>query len=85
MLNFGEKAVFNKVILYWEDAFGKAYEIQVSDNKKIWENVYSTGNRGDETDEIKFDTITARYVRMYGTRQATRYGYHSLWKFSVEN
>ena len=71
----------NKVILKWEAAAGKSYQIQVSDDNNNWTNIYSTttGNGGDETLNI---TGTGRYIRMYGTARTTTYGY-SLFEFQV--
>jgi poly(3-hydroxybutyrate) depolymerase len=70
------------VILYWENAYGRDYEIQVSIDSIDWTTV-STINDGDGgTDEISFSQVQARYVRMYGTQRGTSWGY-SLWELEV--
>ncbi|MEU5879536.1 discoidin domain-containing protein [Spirillospora sp. NPDC047279] len=70
-----------QVTLAWEAAYGRSFQIQVSDNASAWTNVHSTttGTGGTQTLSV---TGTGRYVRMYGTARATAYGY-SLWSFSV--
>lgn len=77
------KAVYdiNKVVLKWETAAAKAYQIQVSYDNVNWTTIYTTtaGAGGTETLNI---TGTGRYIRMYGTVRTTSYGY-SLYEFEV--
>ena len=69
------------MVLNWEAAYGKAYQIQTSNDATNWTTIYSTtsGTGGVETLNI---SGSGRYVRMYGTQRATQYGY-SLWEFQV--
>ena len=71
----------NKVVLKWETAAGKAFQIQVSADNLNWTSIYTTttGAGGVETLNI---TGTGRYIRMYGTQRTTTYGY-SLYEFEV--
>ncbi|GAA0398338.1 hypothetical protein GCM10009530_57520 [Microbispora corallina] len=70
-----------KVVLTWETAYGKAFQIQVSADGSSWSPVYSTtsGTGGTQTLTV---SGTGRYVRVYGTARGTGYGY-SLWEFAV--
>ena len=81
MVDLGSTYRFSQVVLVWEAAYGKAYEIQVSSNKTTWTPIYSTTTGDGGTDTIDF-TATARYVRMYGTQRNTAYGY-SVYDFRV--
>ncbi|KUP24937.1 polysaccharide lyase family 8 super-sandwich domain-containing protein [Paenibacillus sp. DMB5] len=81
-VDLGSSQSIAKVMLHWESAYGKEYEIRVSDNTQDWKTVYSTATGDGETDEISFDPVNARYVQMYGLKRATTYGY-SLWEFKV--
>ncbi len=65
----------------WEAAYAKSYKVQVSDNDSTWTTVYSTtaGTGGDKTFAV---SRTARYIRMYGTKRATQFGY-SIFEFDV--
>jgi hypothetical protein len=80
-VDLGASASVSKVVLYWEAAYGKAFQIQTSPDGTNWTTIYSTtaGTGGTQTLNI---TGTGRYVRMYGTQRATGYGY-SLWEFQV--
>jgi beta-glucanase (GH16 family) len=80
-VDLGASATIQQVVLQWETAYGKSYQIQTSDNGSSWTTIYSTttGPGGTETLNI---SGSGRYVRMYGTVRATQYGY-SLWEFQV--
>jgi riboflavin synthase alpha subunit len=80
-VDLGATASVNRVVLNWEPAYAKSFQIQVSANGTSWTNVYSTttGTGGVQTLTV---TGSGRYVRMNGTARATAYGY-SLWEFQV--
>jgi acyl-homoserine lactone acylase PvdQ len=80
--DLGSVRQVGRVILNWEAAYGKAYNIEVSDDGKTWRTVYSTttGQGGQEVDT--FPATQARYVRMQGVQRATGWGY-SLYQFQV--
>lgn len=80
-VDLGSVQSFDHVQLAWENAYAKAYTIQVSDNGSSWTTLYgtTTGNGG-------FDSLglsgSGRYVRVNGTTRATGFGY-SLWELGV--
>ncbi len=80
-VDLGATDTIDTVILSWETASGKAFEIQTSDDASTWTDIYSTttGPGGVQTLSV---SGTGRYVRMYGTVRNTGYGY-SLWEFQV--
>ena len=80
-VDLGATASITQVVLNWEAAYGKAFQIQVSDNASTWTTIFTTttGTGGVQTLNI---TGSGRYVRMNGTARATQYGY-SLWEFQV--
>ena len=81
-IDLGALQTFSQVNLIWESAAGRAYKIQVSDDKTNWRDVYATDAGDGGTDEINFPATTARYVRMLGLKRATNFGY-SLYEFGV--
>src|SRR5579859_7695018 len=80
-VDLGSTQSICQVVIQWETASGKAYQIQVSNDAANWTTIYSTttGPGGTETLNI---TGTGRYIRMYGTARNTGYGY-SIWEFQV--
>ncbi|HVV23342.1 MAG TPA: discoidin domain-containing protein, partial [Pseudonocardiaceae bacterium] len=80
-VDLGSTQSICEVVLQWEAASGKAYQIQTSADGSNWTSVYSTttGAGGTETLNV---SGSGRYIRMYGTARNTAYGY-SLWEFQV--
>ena len=71
------------MILNWEWAYSKRYDIQVSDDNINWRTVYSEKSGNGQIDEIHFDMVNARYVRMYGIERVQNSLGHSLYEFEV--
>ena len=80
-VDLGRTATISRVVLRWEAAYAKAYDVQVSSDAKTWRTVSSTraGTGGVVTTAV---SGSGRYVRMLGVQRGTRYGY-SLWEFQV--
>src|SRR6185437_8576727 len=76
-VDLGATATLSRVVLQWEAAYARAYQIQTSDDDATWRTIYSTASGTGGTQDLTV-TGTGRYVRMYGTARATGYGY-SLW------
>lgn len=68
--------------LNWEDAYGKSFKIQVSDDAKNWKDVSSIDHGKVGIMDVFFDDVKTRYVRMQGVKRGTDWGY-SLWDFKV--
>ncbi len=81
-VDLGSSKSISRVVLNWEYAYGLAYIIQVSDDGSTWTDVVTVTDGDGGLDELTFDTVTARYVRMQGVTRGTIYGY-SLWDFEV--
>lgn len=80
-VDLGESRNLSRVVLTWEGAFGKNYEIQVSDDGTNWRTAKSVTGSDGGTDEIAISG-SGRYVRMNGLLRSSGYGY-SLWEFQV--
>lgn len=80
-VDLGASQAISKVVLKWEAAFGKGYQIQVSEDKLNWTTISTVTNGDGDVDEVAA-AGTGRYVRINGTARGTGYGY-SLWNFEV--
>ncbi len=65
------------MVLLWETAYGKAYQIQVSNDATNWTTIYSTTTGDGGTDDLSVSG-SGRYVRMYGSVRGTQWGYSSV-------
>ena len=83
-LDLGEVYRLNKVVLIWERAFGKSYDIEISLNGTGWSRVAGESNNASEgRKEYTFPATDARYVRMFGRTRDLEYGGFSLYEFEV--
>ncbi|MGW4695051.1 discoidin domain-containing protein [Kitasatospora cineracea] len=80
-VDLGAAATLSQVVLRWETAAAKSYQIQTSNDGANWTSVYSTSTGAGGTETLNVSG-SGRYVRMYGTARTTQYGY-SLWEFQV--
>jgi beta-glucanase (GH16 family) len=80
-VDLGATRQLSHVVLNWEAAYGKAYQIQTSTDGTNWTTVYSTTTGSGGVQDLPVSG-SGRYVRMYGTQRGTPYGY-SLWEFQV--
>ncbi|MFT7559089.1 MAG: beta-glucanase (GH16 family)/PKD repeat protein [Flavobacteriales bacterium] len=80
-IDLGDNSGFNRVVLNWEGAYGKAYEIQTSTDRQTWTTLFTESNGDGGLDDLSISS-NARYVRMQGVERGTPWGY-SLWEFSV--
>ncbi|WP_052703101.1 discoidin domain-containing protein [Paenibacillus beijingensis] len=81
-VDLGSSMTIDQVKIYWEAAYGKSYQIQVSEDGTSWRTVYSTTTGDGGVDEIYFAPQKARYIKMNGTQRGTVYGY-SMWELEV--
>ncbi|MES2296659.1 MAG: discoidin domain-containing protein, partial [Pseudomonadota bacterium] len=83
-VDLGAVSTINHVVLSWEAAYAKAYQIQTSQDGNSWQTVYSTGSGAGGNEDIRFNAVSARYVRMNASQRGTPWGY-SLYEFAVLN
>jgi hypothetical protein len=82
-VDLGEPKTISQVRLLWEGSFGKSYRIQVSNDATEWADVFVTTSGNGGWDNIQFDAVDARYVRMYGEEiSGNSFGF-SLYEFEV--
>ncbi|CAM5317131.1 hypothetical protein GCM10010329_74100 [Streptomyces spiroverticillatus] len=83
-VDLGSVQAFRRVLLDWEAAAGKDYDVQVSDDGNAWRTVVERRGRttaGEDTVELQ-EAVRARHVRMQGRKRQSTYGY-SLWRFEI--
>lgn len=81
-VDLGATYAINRIVLRWEAAYGRAYQIQVSDDASSWTTIYTTSSGNGGVDDLSGLSGSGRFVRMYGTTRGTPWGY-SLWEFEI--
>ncbi len=87
-VNLGQRRIFNTIQILWEGAWGKSFDIQISNDGDAWTTAKQIRDQNIpgpfpylqtiELDEKK----TAQYVRFQGIERGTGYSY-SFWEFRV--
>ena len=80
-IDLGKPTMIDHVHLLWEDAYASAFSVQVSQDGKAYTDVYATNNGTGDSETIHFAPVSARFVRIYATKRATKFG---VSLFSVE-
>ena len=80
-VDLGRTATVTRVVLQWEAAYAKSFQIQTSPDGNAWTSIYSTTSGTGGTQSLTVNG-SGRYVRMYGTQRGTGYGY-ALLEFQV--
>ena len=76
--DFGAPTAIGYLQLQWENAYGKEYALQTSNDGSSWTQVrYVTNGKGG-TEEFFNLGVNARYLRLQGVARATQYGYSLL-------
>jgi len=80
-IDLGAQATVDNVQLYWEAAYGKNFQVQLSNDNSTWTTVATVTN-GTGGNQTIGAAGSGRYVRLNLTARGTGYGY-SLWEFQV--
>jgi hypothetical protein len=80
-VDLGVSQPLTRVKLRWEAAYGRSFEIRVSDDAANWTTLFSTTNGNGGLDDISVSG-TGRYVKMKGMQRGTQFGY-SLFEFEA--
>lgn len=80
-IDLGTTRTITRVVLRWEAAFARGYQIQTSSDGNTWTTIHSTTTGAGGVEDLAV-TGSGRFVRMNGTARATVWGY-SLWEFEV--
>ena len=86
MIDLQNEYEINEIVILWEGAFAKSYNIETSVNGNTWQSYYSTTTGAGGNASIENDA-TARYIRINCTEKGfdwngTYYGY-SIYEVEV--
>ncbi|MCC5876316.1 MAG: discoidin domain-containing protein, partial [Candidatus Sumerlaeia bacterium] len=73
--DFGELTALHGVRLHWETAYGRDYDIEISDDGENWLPVFSWRDGSGGVDHVYFGPREARFLRLMGIRRGTGWGF----------
>lgn len=82
VIDLGSVCNISEVVLNWEAAYGKKYEIQVSTDGNQYKTAATQENGAGGVEKIALNQVEARYVKIQGIERALPYGY-SLYEAEV--
>jgi hypothetical protein len=83
LINLGQEEEIKNIILYWEDAYSKDYNVMFSLDGESWIDAYhqSQGSGGSENIEVD-PPQKAQYIKIVFNQRATEWG-NSLWEVAI--
>jgi fibronectin type 3 domain-containing protein len=81
-VDLGSALVLDTYRIRWENAYSRAFQLQVSNNGTDWTTIYSTTANPGGVQVLNLAPVSARFVRIYGTQRSTTWG-HSLWELEI--
>jgi CxxC motif-containing protein (DUF1111 family) len=82
--DLGSVRAIGSVKLVWEAAYGRAFELQVSDDAQQWTALRKVAEGSGGTQEFLNLATRGRYVRVQGVKRATAFGY-SLYEVEIKS
>lgn len=79
-LDFGKPKTVSKVVVSWEAAFASKYEILSSDDRTGWNLVKKVDNPSGGTNEISFEPVTCRYLKILCVERVNPEWGISIWE-----
>lgn len=81
-IDMEEEYLISKMNLFWEAAHATSYRIDVSTDEDTWTTVYEEPACKGGEEEISFEPVVARFVRIICLKRSSDYG-ASLWEVEI--
>ncbi len=79
-MDFGNPKTISKIVIKWEQAYAPSFEILSSDDANTWQRVVMLEGQKGGTNEIVFQPVRARYVKIAGLSRASEDWGISIWE-----
>lgn len=81
-VDLGKKEIIENVVIKWEAAHAREYELQTSNDAQHWTTVHKQTDSKGGSEQIGLNRTKARYVRINCISRATQFGY-SIFEIEV--
>ena len=78
-IDFGKPVSVKSLIIHWERAYAKHYQIQVSDDGRQWQTLHECADGAGEKETISGLSGKGRYLRVHCIEPAS-FGIASIWE-----
>ena len=79
--DFGKPKTLSKIIIKWEQAYAPRYEILTSDDAKDWKRLILLEGQSGGMNEVVFQPVVSRYVKLLGLSRVNQDWGISIWEF----
>ena len=84
MIELPQPQALHRLSIFWETAYGQAYDVLTSSDGRRWSPVSAITNGDGAGDEIVFpEGRTARWLKLDFRQRGTQWGY-SIWELELE-
>lgn len=84
LIDLGQLRNIYGLMIYWETAYARIYNVQISDDGDTWTTVHAESNGNGGTDDIDFTEQSIQYIRVNCVTRATQYG-SSIWEVQIKS
>jgi hypothetical protein len=74
-IDFQETKSIEGLLLYWQEAFAVSYEVLLSEDGENWRLVYSQNDSQGGCEEIIFQEVKVKKIKIVFKKRATQWGY----------
>ncbi|HEY8241463.1 MAG TPA: discoidin domain-containing protein, partial [Kiritimatiellia bacterium] len=82
LADFGTAQEIRKLVLQWETAYAKSYDVSLSEDGTTWTKIFSETNGNGAADTISIEPRNARAIRIDLRERGTQWGF-SLFEVQV--
>lgn len=82
-VDLGQECMISNVVIHWEDAHALNYTIDISTDGKRYTAILNKSENNYLENEMTFNPIAARYVRVTATMYGSKNQYYSIREFKV--
>ncbi|MDG5816752.1 discoidin domain-containing protein [Chitinispirillales bacterium ANBcel5] len=82
-VDLGDVYEIDSVVIFWEDAYAAHYKIQVSTDEETFSDIVEVTDGNGGREQLSFEPVEARYVRMQGIERILEWGGYSIYSFQV--
>ena len=79
--DFGKPKTMSRIIIRWEQAYPASYEILTSDDAAKWNRLLLLEDQKGGVNEMSFQPVTCRYVKVVGLKRVSEEWGISMWEF----